>query len=605
MALISIQDVSIRFRGPPLLDSVSCQIERGQRIGLLGRNGAGKTTFLRILCGEEQPDSGELQVAPGVSVSLLRQDVPRRLSGRVSDVVAQGWHARADAAADEYESDWRSGQQVKQILSRMDLDAEAQFELLSSGMKRRVLLAQTLVSEPDILLLDEPTNHLDIDAISWLENFLLRWQTTLVFVTHDRVFLRKMATRILEIDSGRLFDWSCDYGTFLQRKAAAVDAQQKQDALFDKRLAQEEAWIRQGIKARRTRNEGRVRALQRMRQARRERQDAPGKVSLRIDQGQRSGALVIEAKDVSFAFDDRTIVREFSATIMRGDKVGVIGPNGAGKTTLLRILLGQLTPDQGQVRLGTNLQVAYFDQLREQLDDEKTVQENVGDGSDSIQVGGKAIHVIGYLQDFLFTPERARTQVRFLSGGERNRILLARLFAKPANMIVLDEPTNDLDTETLELLEERLVDYAGTLLLVSHDRAFLNNVVTSTIVFDGDTVREFIGGYDDSLRQRSTQTVKTQAPSTQPTKSTSVRSRPARQNRRLSYKERRELDGLPATIEQLEADIAQLHTSMADPTFYRQPSEEIATEQSRLNSLEKELATAYSRWEQLEDRESL
>jgi ATP-binding cassette subfamily F protein uup len=605
MALISLQDVSIGFRGPALLDSVSCQIERGQRIGLLGRNGAGKTTFLRILCGEEQPDSGELQVAPGVSVSLLRQDVPRRLSGRVSDIVAQGWHARADAAADEYESDWRSGQQVKQILSRMDLDAEAQFELLSSGMKRRVLLAQTLVSEPDILLLDEPTNHLDIDAISWLENLLLRWQTTLVFVTHDRVFLRKMATRILEIDSGRLFDWSCDYGTFLQRKAAAVDAQQKQDALFDKRLAQEEAWIRQGIKARRTRNEGRVRALQRMRQARRERQDAPGKVSLRIDQGQRSGALVIEAKDVSFAFDDRTIVREFSTTIMRGDKVGVIGPNGAGKTTLLRILLGQLTPDQGQVRLGTNLQVAYFDQLREQLDDEKTVQENVGDGSDSIQVGGKAIHVIGYLQDFLFTPERARTQVRFLSGGERNRILLARLFAKPANMIVLDEPTNDLDTETLELLEERLVDYAGTLLLVSHDRAFLNNVVTSTIVFDGDTVQEFIGGYDDSLRQRSPQAVKTQAPSTQPTKSTSVRSRPAHQNRRLSYKERRELDGLPATIEQLEADIAQLHTLMADPTFYRQPSEKIATEQSRLNSLEEDLATAYSRWEQLEDRESL
>ena len=598
MALITVQELTIGFRGPPLLDRVDCQIEAGQRVGLLGRNGAGKTTLLRLLCGQEQPDRGEVRFTPGASVSLLPQDVPQHLSGRVFDIIARGLASTAEDAADE--SEWRSRQLVDQIVSRMELDGEASFEVLSSGMKRRVLLAQSLVSAPDLLLLDEPTNHLDIDAITWLEDFLLRWRGTLVFVTHDRMFLRKLAGRILEIDRGRLFDWSCDYDTFLQRKEASLDAEQKQNALFDKRLAQEEAWIRQGIKARRTRNEGRVRALERMRRERIERQTAPGKVNLRIEPGQRSGTRIAEVKKVSFAFDDRKIVHDFSTTIMRGDKVGIIGPNGVGKTTLLRILLGQLPPNQGQVRLGMNLQIAYFDQLREQLDDEQTVQENIGDGSDSIQIHGKSRHVIGYLQDFLFSPERARTPVRFLSGGERNRVLLARLFAKPANVIVLDEPTNDLDAETLELLEERLVEFEGTLLLVSHDREFLNNVVTSTIVFEGGGVKEYVGGYDDWLRQRPEPPSQTPIVASQRTKSQPAKPRPPDQKRRLSYNEQRELAALPETIEQLEAEIATRHQTLGDPSFYQSSSKQIAAERTRLKELEDDLADAYARWEELE-----
>ena len=379
-------------------------------------------------------------------------------------------------------------------------------------MKRRVLLAQSLVSSPDLLLLDEPTNHMDIAAITWLEDFLTRWNGTLVFVTHDRMFLRSVASRILEIDRGKLFDWSCDYDTFLQRKEAFLVAEEKQHALFDKRLAQEEAWIRQGIEARRTRNEGRVRALIKMRRERSHRQASYSKVKMRIEEGGRSGQLVADVKHVTFAYGDRPIVRQFSTTIMRGDKVGLMGPNGAGKTTLLRLILGQLPPQHGRVRLGTNLQIAYFDQLREQLIDDRTVQDNVSDGSESISIGGQSQHVIGYLQDFLFSPERARTPVRFLSGGERNRVLLAKLFAKPANLIVLDEPTNDLDTETVELLEERLVEYQGTVLLISHDREFLNNVVTSTIVFEAGGVKEYVGGYDDWLRQRPSPLIESAEP---------------------------------------------------------------------------------------------
>ncbi len=599
MALITIRELTIGFRGPPLLDNVSCQIEAGQRVGLLGRNGAGKTTLMRLIAGQEQPDGGEIRPAPNAKLALLRQDVPQ-FSGRVADIVAEGLPPTTEDSTDAHDEPWQARRQVEQILSRMELQAEARFEVLSSGMKRRVLLAQALVSAPDLLLLDEPTNHLDIDAINWLEEFLLRWRGTLIFVTHDRMFLRKLARRILEIDRGRLFDWSCDYDTFLQRKESALEAERKQDALFDKRLAQEESWIRQGIKARRTRNEGRVRALEQMRRQRRERQITPGKVNLRIQEGQRSGALIAEVKNVSFAFDDRPIVRDFSTTIMRGDKVGVIGPNGVGKTTLLRILLGQLPPQQGNVRLGTNLQIAYFDQLRGQLHEEQTVQENVGEGRESIDIGGKSKHVIGYLQDFLFSPERARTQVKFLSGGERNRILLARLFAKPANVIVLDEPTNDLDAETLELLEERLVEYEGTLLLVSHDREFLNNVVTSTIAFEAGRVKEYVGGYDDWLRQRSASSTEAQDTPTQSTKAKATKSRPSEQQRRLSYNEQRELAALPATIEQLEAKISALHQSMADPDFYRQPSDQIASQHAQLSKLEDELALAYTRWEDLE-----
>ncbi len=610
MTLVTIQDLSIGYRGPPLLDGVSCRIEPGQRIGLLGRNGAGKTTLLRILRGHVEPDHGVVQLAPRARVSLLPQDVPQDVTGSIRHVVAQGWTGSFGGDQDEVESQWEKQHRVKQILSRMQLDGDASFEVLSSGMKRRVLLAQSLVSSPELLLLDEPTNHMDIDAITWLEDFLLRWTETLIFVTHDRMFLRRMANRILEIDRGRLFDWSCDYDTFLKRKDAALDAEEKQNALFDKKLAQEEVWIRQGIKARRTRNEGRVRALEKMRRERRERRSSQGKISLRIDAGGRSGNLIADVKKVTFAFGDREIVRNFSTTIMRGDKVGLIGPNGAGKTTLLRIILGQLAPQEGTVRLGNNLQIAYFDQLREQLNNDLTVQEQVGEGSDSIHIGGQSKHVIGYLQDFLFSPERARTPVRFLSGGERNRVLLAKLFAKPANVIVLDEPTNDLDAETLELLEERLVEYAGTLLLVSHDREFLNNVVTSTIAFEADGVREYVGGYDDWLRQRSNQPGKAaeQSPASvaanEPDGAVSRASSAVKagqpEKRRLTYREQQELVALPASIEQLEEEIATLHEVMAQPEFYTRPGDLIAAEQSRLKELDARLAAAYARWEELE-----
>jgi ATP-binding cassette subfamily F protein uup len=593
MALISINDLSISFLGPPLLDGVSCQVEPGQKIGLLGRNGSGKTTFMRILSGETEPDDGKVLLSAGTKVALLPQDVPQDIQGNIHSIVTDGLILGSDAS----EPEWQGEHQVNQIISRMGLDPEAQFELLSSGMKRRVLLARALVSNPDLLLLDEPTNHLDIDAIDWLEKFLGRWNGSLLFVTHDRAFLRRLSNRIFEIDRGRLFDWACDYDTFLKRKEAMLEAEEKQNALFDKKLAQEEVWIRQGIKARRTRNEGRVRALEKLRNIRGERRNKVGKVQLNIQEGQRSGNLVAEVKKISFAYDDLEIVHDFSTTIMRGDKVGIIGPNGAGKTTLLRIILGQLAPQEGTVKLGTNLQLAYFDQLREQLDDEKTVVENVGDGADTVQVGGKSKHVMGYLQDFLFSPERARMPVRYLSGGERNRVLLARLFTKPANVIVLDEPTNDLDTETLELLEDRLVQFEGTVLLVSHDRAFLDNVVASTIVFEEQGVREYDGGYEDWVRQRQQATAKN-----------TMTEKPKQQNReeknepkrRLAYKEQQEFDALPATIEELESSLEALHQTMANPEYYQQPGEQIAEEQARLKKMEGKLAVAYERWEELE-----
>jgi ABC transport system ATP-binding/permease protein len=600
MSLVTVRELRIGFRGPPLLDGVSTQIEPGQRIGLLGRNGAGKTTFLRILSGQVQPDGGEVVFAPGATVSLLAQEVPQHLTGPIHEVVRGG----LPSVSHDHDTAWKADQQVKRILTEMQLEAETRVETLSSGMKRRVLLARAIVSDPDLLLLDEPTNHLDLAAIEWLEDFLFRWKSTLVFVTHDRMFLRKLATRIVEIDRGRLFDWSCDYDTFLVRKEAALAAEETQNALFDKKLAEEEVWIRTGIKARRTRNEGRVRALERLRQIRSDRRETTGKVELAIQEGQRSGMLVAEVDRVSFAYGDRPIVRDFSTSIMRGDKVGIIGKNGAGKTTLLRILLGQLQPQSGSVRLGTNLQVAYFDQLRQQLDDEASVQANVADGYDTVSVGGSSRHVIGYLRDFLFSPQRARLPVKFLSGGERNRLLLAKLFTRPANVIVLDEPTNDLDTETLELLEDRLVEFAGTVLLVSHDRTFLNNVVTSTIVFEEDGVREYFGGYDDWIRQRKPATprndsaVSRASASRTPTRSASEG--PAAGKRRLTFKERQELDALPANIENYEAEIAALHREMAEPSFYQKPGPQIAAEQARLKRLEEQLAAAYHRWAELE-----
>jgi ATP-binding cassette subfamily F protein uup len=480
----------------------------------------------------------------------------------------------------------------------MHLDPEAPFEALSAGLKRRVLLARGLARDPDILLLDEPTNHLDIDAITWLEDFLLRYGGTLLFVTHDRMFLRKLATRIIELDRGSLVDWSCDYDTFLQRKEEVLNAEAGQWNRFDKKLAQEEIWIRQGIKARRTRNEGRVRTLENMREIRRERRERTGNVRMVVQDAERSGKLVVDAEGVSFSYRDHPILRDFSTTVMRGDKIGIIGPNGVGKTTLLRILVGEIPPDTGRLRLGSRLEVAYFDQLRAQLDESKSVQDNVADGNDTIIFNGSSRHVIGYLQDFLFSPERSRSPVSVLSGGERNRLLLARLFAKPSNVLILDEPTNDLDAETLELLEELLMDYPGTLFLVSHDRAFLNNVVTSTVVFEGEgRVAEYVGGYDDWLMQRRPDAVEKKAGPRG--RQEQQRTRPERP-RKLTFKEQRELEALPQQIESLEAEQQGLYDAMAAPEFYKGESHAIVEAKTRLEALEMELEEAYQRWEALE-----
>jgi len=608
MPLVTVRNLSLRFRGPPLFDDVTCHVEAGQRVGLLGRNGAGKTSLLRLFAGAIEPDAGTVEIAPGARVALLQQDVPQDVTGTVHDIVAAGLPpAPAETA-------WQHDEAVAQILGRMGLDGGADFAALSAGLKRRVLLARAVVGQPDLLLLDEPTNHLDIEAVEWLEAFLGRWQGTLMFVTHDRTFLRRMADRILEIDRGRIFDWSCDYDTFLERKEEALSAEDKANALFDTRLAQEEAWIRTGIKARRTRNEGRVRALEALRRERSERRDAVGRVKLEIQEADRSGMLVAALDDVSFVRSTRPIIRGLSTSVMRGDRIGIIGPNGSGKTTLLRLLLGQLAPTTGSVRLGTNLRIAFFDQLRDQLDDEKTVADNVADGYDTVQIGGQSRHVIGYLQDFLFTPERTRTPVKRLSGGERNRVLLARLFAKPANLIVLDEPTNDLDAETLEMLEERLVRFAGTVLVVSHDRTFLDNVVTSTLVFEPTaaetsyTVKDYVGGYTDWLRQRPA-TPGGGAPgggasgNAAPPLRRAVAAAPTGTDaprKKRSFKEQRELDGLPALIETLEAEIATLHATFALPDYYRQPGEILAADQARLRDLEARLAAAFTRWETLE-----
>ena len=597
MPLVSIDDLSIGFRGPSLLDGVSATIETGQRIGLLGRNGAGKTTLMRLLDGKMQPDSGVINVSPGARIARLTQDVPRDLEGTIHEVVTAG-----QSDTDDPEFQWQIQHAVDSTLSRMQLVPEIEFQTLSSGMKRRVLLARAIASEPDILLLDEPTNHLDISSILWLENFLARWRKTLIFVTHDRSFLQNLATRIWEIDRGRLFDWSCDYSTFLKRKEAAIAAEEKQNALFDKRLAEEEVWIRQGIKARRTRNEGRVRALKVMRVERSDRRQGEGKAKMRLQEAERTGALVTDVKEMSFGYGDQKIIDGFTTMLMRGDKVGIIGPNGVGKTTLLKLLLGQLKPHEGSVRMGTNLQVAYFDQLRDTLDPDKTVVENVGEGSDKIQIGNKTKHIMGYLQDFLFTPERARTEVRFLSGGERNRALLARLMTKPANVIVLDEPTNDLDSETLELLEEQLADFNGTLLMVSHDRTFLNNVVTSTIVFEEGGVHEYAGGYDEwraAVARKLADQTETSQPATDSSRNEKLKTAPA-EIKKLSYKDKRELEQLPKKIEAMEVAIAALHEEMAATDYYQKPADVIASDASQLKKLEGELAESYSRWEKLE-----
>jgi ATP-binding cassette subfamily F protein uup len=626
MAFLRLQNVTFSYGGRSLLEGIDFEIQPGQRIGLLGRNGAGKSTLLKLIQGELEPDDGVIERARGLCVAKLAQEVPVGTNHSVLEEVARGLgdqgasiarmlksptatgeHGASRAEAEHSHADldaesWKLQHRIENVIARMDLDPTLEFDKLSAGMKRRVLLAQTLVSEPEILLLDEPTNHLDVDAIVWIEEFLLRESPTLVFVTHDRVFLQRMATRIVEIERARLFDWTCDYATFLVRKEAALAAEAQQDALFDKKLAEEEVWIRQGVKARRTRNEGRVRALERMREERRARRGRAGNVRMQAQDIARSGDLVIAAEGISHSFGGPPIIDDLTVTISRGDKVGLLGPNGAGKTTLLRILLGELKPDRGKVRLGTNLQVAYFDQLRAQLDEEKSAVENIADGKDTLLINGKPRHVVGYLQDFLFSGERARSLVRYLSGGERNRLLLARMFTRAANVLVLDEPTNDLDAETLELLEELLVDFPGTVLLVSHDRAFLNNVVTSTLVFEGaGRVKEFFGGYDDWARQKTSAAAPAPPVASPGSKDERGRPRP-QQARKLSYKEQQELDGLPARIETLEGEQTRLHGELADPAFFRQGGSEITKITSRLEELDRELRTAYARWEALESR---
>lgn len=624
MILTNIQNVSLGYGGSLLLKNVDLQIRQGERICLIGRNGAGKSTLIRMLRGTVHPDTGKITVRDGVKMTCLDQEVPGEKEGTVFDVIAGGY-GKAAAILSEFhhtsrllagneeqallqqlewlqqkidEADgWKMEMKVNQLITRLQLEPEALFNELSAGLKRRVLLAKALVPDPDLLLLDEPTNHLDIHAIEWMEDFLQRFKGTILFVTHDRMFLQKLATRIVELDRGRLFNWKCNYEKYLMRKEELISAEEREIALFDKKLAAEEKWIRQGIKARRSRNEGRVTALEKMREVRRIRQSRMGSANMEIQEFEKSGKLVIEAKALTYTWEERVVLCDFSTTILRGDKIGIIGPNGSGKTTLLKILLGELAPCKGTVRLGTRLHVAYFDQLRANLDEHKTVQENICNGNDMITFNNKSRHIISFLQDFLFTPERARSPVRTLSGGERNRLLLARLFSRPSNVLVFDEPTNDLDTETLELLEELLLEYSGTILLISHDRAFLNNVVTSTFVFEGEgKVNEYVGGYDDWVRQKMPDPVILK----KRPDSHHVAIHRTRKNQKLSYNEQCELKNLPGIIERLEDKQKKLFDKMSDPAFYQTGGKEISSIKRELESIGKEIEEAYSRWEVLE-----
>ncbi|MEO5332551.1 MAG: ATP-binding cassette domain-containing protein [Magnetococcus sp. YQC-5] len=624
MALIGTRNVKVTFGGPVVLDEVGFFMERGERVCLVGRNGSGKSTLMRLLAGKFLPDEGEVVRAKGITIASLDQEVPGQLSGSVYEVATRGMGAMGQVLLAYHQATRQDFEQLGQAQEAMDaahawethtrldtlfnllgLDPDLQFAALSGGLKRRTLLACALAVQADVLLLDEPTNHLDVATIEQLEGFLKNYRGGMLFITHDRMFLGHLATRILELDRGRLTDWPGDFATYQQRKDAALESESTTNALFDKRLAQEEAWIRQGIKARRTRNEGRVRALEKMRRERQARRELEGRVKMRAELAEKSGKLVVVAEDATYCYDGLPFVDQFSTVIQRGDKVGIIGPNGCGKTTLLNLLLGTLCPQSGAIRLGTNLEVAYFDQLRLGLDEEKTVVDNVANGRVTVTFGGQTRHIISYLQDFLFAPDRARSPVRILSGGERNRLLLAKLFLMPANLLVMDEPTNDLDAETLELLEELLAQYTGTLLLVSHDRTFLNNVVTSCLVFEGGQgqIREYAGGYDDWLRQRPTPPV-VEPPPPPPKKSSPKASLPTKKPVvKMGFKERQELVQLPARIEALEMEQKQLHLTISDPDYYRQTPKRISMDQARLMALEQELELAYQRWETLEAME--
>ncbi|WP_251358151.1 ATP-binding cassette domain-containing protein [Kangiella sp. TOML190] len=631
MALVTLNQVEVSYGGPALLDKVDFSIDAGERVCFIGRNGVGKSTLLKVINGEIIPEDGELRFLQGVKVAKLTQEVPKETQGSVFDVVASGlgeagqllqhFHQLAQVADAESLATmakvqeqieavdgWSLDQKVATVIKRLSLSGDKRFSELSGGMKRRVLLAQALVKQPDILLLDEPTNHLDIESIEWLEGFLKAYEGSILFITHDRRFLKNLATRIVEIDRGQLTSWPGDYDKYLRHKAEALAAEEKANAEFDKKLAQEEVWIRQGIKARRTRNEGRVRRLEAARRERAERRNLIGTVNMQVQQSESSGKKVIEANNIRMEYEGRVLIEDFSTLIMRGDRIGIIGPNGVGKTTLINILLGELTPTEGEVILGTKLEVAYFDQHRAQLNDKLSAQDNVSDGKDMMTINGKDRHVISYMQDFLFTPERARAPITALSGGERNRLLLAKLLAKPSNFLILDEPTNDLDVETLELVEEMLDAYPGTILVVSHDRDFINNVVTSSIVFEGDgRVEEYVGGYDDWLRQKASRakTVnhngksKSEKSATQNASAkTSSTNKPLA--KKLSYKEQRELDALPDQIAQLEASIEELQKVMGQADFYQQSKDKITQANEQMQALESELEQKFERWAALE-----
>ncbi|MBL8139629.1 MAG: ATP-binding cassette domain-containing protein [Acidobacteria bacterium] len=636
MALLTLDHISIAYGHLPLLDDVAMQIDAGERICVLGRNGTGKSTLLQIISGELPPDAGTIWRQPALRVARLVQDVPLSAHRSVFDVVADGLgelsalvsayhHAAVDVAEHgdekslerlgrlqhelEERDGWRLEQRIELVLDRLDLPPDTLVDTLSGGWRRRVLLAQALVADPDVLLLDEPTNHLDVEAIQWLETFLGDYAGAVVFVTHDRAFLQRLATRIVELDRGRLTSWPGNYATFLDKKELWLANEALQFEKFDKKLAEEEAWLRQGIKARRTRNEGRVKALLEMREARAERRNVMGTVRMQVETADASGRMVFEARGVSKRYDEGPwVVRDFSARIVRGDRIGLVGPNGAGKTTLLRLLLGEIAVDAGEVRHGSNVQVAYFDQQREQLDPDRSVADTLGDGSDTVTVNGRSRHVMGYLRDFLFTNERAKSPVRALSGGERNRLLLARLFTRPANVLVMDEPTNDLDIETLELLEAQLVEFPGTLLVVSHDRVFLDNVVTSLLAFEGDgRVVDYVGGYDDWMRQRAAAAAESIAPA-RPITAQAARPAapgaitPAARPRKLSFKEQRELEALPAAIEALEREQADLHAQVHGPDFYKSGADAIKAALARAEAVTLELAAAYERWNDLDSR---
>ena len=626
MNLVTLRSVQHGFGGPPLLEDVSFALASNERVCLIGRNGEGKSTLMKIIAGEIKPDSGEIVRSRGLVVTRLTQEVPSDFAGTVFEVVSAALgdkaqllnayhHATQAVSADPSEANllkladtqhaleaadgWQLEQAVETVISRLSLPVDVDVSTLSGGLKRRVLLAQALVKQPDLLLLDEPTNHLDLEAIQWMEEFLLDWKGAVLFVTHDREFLRHLATRIIELDRGRITDWPGDYDNYLRRREERLNAETKMNQRFDKKLAQEEIWIRQGIKARRTRNEGRVRALKAMRESYRQRRARQANANLQMQEAVNSGKLVCQAENISYSWDNKPIIKNFSLTVMRGDRIGVIGPNGSGKSTLLNLLLGKLKPDEGKVELGSRLEIVFFDQLRALIDPSKTVIDNVAEGSDKVTFNGKEKHIMSYLQDFLFTPDRVRQPASALSGGERNRLMLAKLFLKPANLLVLDEPTNDLDVETLELLEEMLTDYQGTLILVSHDREFLDNVVTATLVLEGDgVVGQYVGGYSDWMQRKS----QLQAVAVE---QTAVNQRKAQKQskakeKKLSYKLQRELEQLPATIESLEAKQQQIQNQLADPELYRREPEKITQLQQELADIESQLEVNFERWETLE-----